>query len=164
MPGKSLFWRTSFWIAVRDSFNFTWLHQCAFAPARSPKPANFHRWFQGTPVFALSAACVPTHLYHVPSCPDLTVRGTSRRMPPVTEPSCLSTLSSCGAPLTRISRAVLSLCSEYRAAPRFVMQAVAAEHPCAMQAALPEVLRSAIAWNAKTSQHEAGAFRNMWFP
>ena len=46
---------------------------------------------------------------------------------------------------------------------QFVMQAVAAGHPCAMQAALPEVLRSAIAWNAKTSEHEASAFRNMWF-
>ena len=35
-PNNSLFWRTSFWIAVRDSFNFTWLHQCAFG-GRRPK-------------------------------------------------------------------------------------------------------------------------------
>ena len=46
---------------------------------------------------------------------------------------------------------------------QFVMQAVAAGHPCAMQAALPDVLRSAIAWNARTSEREASAFRNMWF-
>ena len=185
-PGNSLFWRTSFWVAVRDSFNFTSLHQCGFGgrrpkytaiahthpafcslhracqctephepwgrnssapngwatslesaypkplavalclplgwtcisseplPAHSPKPANFHHWFRSTPVFALSAACVPTHLCHAPSCPALTMHGTSRLMPPVTEPSFLP---ACGAPLIRINRAVSSLCSEYHGAP-----------------------------------------------
>ena len=43
------------------------------------------------------------------------------------------------------------------------MEPLCCGHPCTMQAAIPEVLRNAVEWNAKTSEHEASAFRNMWF-
>ena len=245
-PGNSLFWRTSFWVAVRDSFNFTSLHQCAFG-GRRPKytaiahthPAfcSLHRTCQCTephepwgrnssapngwatslesaypkPVVVAIAQCFVASCQAAVPAPGLdlhqlrAVAGTQPKastFPPLVPEHasvcicglCADTPLPCPV-MSRLDnawhipshvscdRAVVPADAQFLrctshpdkqgsvefvfgipwSPSQFVMQAVAAGHPCTMQAAIPEVLRNAIEWNAKTSEHEASAFRNMWF-